>query len=404
MEKAVSKKNRNVKTKSRKKRVLRKGAFFWLLVMIIAGGILWRQQNNTINLMEVFQQEPVQERQEAIPLLTYNPSEPNYFGIYEKDLIYSSKDGIKRLTLDGSIIWSQAYSMKKPYLVVSTPYVGVGDIGGQDIYIFEGKGLLYSIKAAYPILEFILTEQGWVGVLQQTPTGHQVSIYDPKGNIQIDHITYLEKDGQPMSIFISPNGEQLVTSYVDTYSSEILSKLTFFNIGALGELQIDSITGAHHYSNMLIPLGKFFDSNTFVAISEQKLMGFDVNTNPVEIWNYAFTQKVRRVSAKGSQSVALAFGDPLPGETGEQQEITRIYNQQGKILGEFITKEPVDYLHHTDSLTIIGAGRTFYGITSKGKQLWEYKATKDIKAFLPFGGNKSFLLVSQDQVEWIDIY
>lgn len=391
------------KINQRKKRRVKKKTIFWMIIMVVAAFGLWYQQNHSLHVTTSFQSQVVEENKELTTLLTYDPLDQSSFGVYEKDMIQCTKDGVKRITLDGHTVWSQAYFMNRPSLIVSNPYVGVGDIGGQQIYAFGDKGKAYIVETSYPILQFTLTQKGFLGVLQQTPTGHQISVYDNQGKILVDHITYAEKDGQPLGIFLSPEGEQLVTSYVDTNGNEILSKLTFFNIGEIGEGQIDSISGSYHYPNLLIPQGTFLDDHTFIAIGDQKILSFQVNKKPIESWSYLYSQKVRKVSMKGKKSFALAFGDPLAGAHEENGEIARIYDQQGKVLGEQQIKAPVDYLYHTDNITIVGTGRTFYGMNTKGKILWEYTATKDIKAFLPFSDYKNFLIVSQEDVTFMQL-
>ncbi len=394
--------------REKKKQKMRRKRFFWLLVMLIAVFGLWYQENHTLNIKAVFQsEEKNQEGTESktmIPLFTYDPLDCASFGIYEKDIIQSTKDGIKRLTIDGKTLWSYAYFMNRPFLMIHDAYIGVVDIGGNKAAVLGDKGEIYTIETLYPILQCTLSQQGSLAIVQQTTTGHQISVYNKEGHVLMDHITYVEKDGQPINIVLSPDGDQLVTSYVDTNGSEVLSKLTFFNMGDGGEQQVDSISGSYHYPNMLIPEGNFLDNHTFIAIGDEKMISFNVDINPVEYWSNVFSHKIRRVSMEGNKSFALAFGDPLAGKDGkgEEGEVTRIYNKQGKMVGEQFIQSPVDYLYHTDHITIVGVGRTFYGLNTKGRVLWDYTATKDIKAFLPFD-NKNFLVVSTEQVEIVQI-
>ena len=82
---------------------------------------------------------------EVVTSLSRGEDTSVYYQIMRKGMIRYSKDGMAMTDKSGNLIWSQTYEMTSPAIAVSDPYVAVGDIGANTIYIFNEYGQLGGI-------------------------------------------------------------------------------------------------------------------------------------------------------------------------------------------------------------------------------------------------------------------
>ena len=99
---------------------------------------------------------------EVVTSLSRGDDTSVYYQIMRKGMIRYSKDGMAMTDKSGNLIWTQTYEMTSPAIAVSDPYVAVGDIGANTIYIFNEYGQLGRINTDVPIQEFLHK-----GLLQQ---------------------------------------------------------------------------------------------------------------------------------------------------------------------------------------------------------------------------------------------
>ena len=102
-----------------------------------------------------------------------------------------SRDGIAFLNKKGEEQWNQPYQIKNPLVHVAGNSAATADRGGNDIYVFDKKGLRGEIHTNYPIEQFAISENGIVSVLLKNESTPQVVCYDAAGNVLVEHRTSL---------------------------------------------------------------------------------------------------------------------------------------------------------------------------------------------------------------------
>lgn len=81
----------------------------------------------------------------------------------------------------GNLIWTQTYEMTSPAIAVSDPYVAVGDIGANTIYIFNEYGQLGRINTDVPIQEIRISAQGVIAAVLSDSATNYINLYDKQG-------------------------------------------------------------------------------------------------------------------------------------------------------------------------------------------------------------------------------
>ena len=104
-----------------------------------------------------------------------------------------------------------------------------------------------------------------------------------------------------------------------------------------------------------------------------------------------------------SSYLVLALAEPLPGVQGEEKGTLVFYNAKGKKEHSYQAEGDVTYLYADDSMVIVGVNRNFYGLDTKGRELFKYTALKDVKEILPLKNGKKVAIISKDSVDLMEI-
>ena len=91
--------------------------------------------------------------------------------------------------------------MTTPILKINEPFIAVGEENGKKIILLNEKGLVYSITTEEAIVDFSISQGGYLTYIGETKDGHTVKAFDNKGNsIGLNRITYIEDAGYPLTL------------------------------------------------------------------------------------------------------------------------------------------------------------------------------------------------------------
>ena len=126
-----------------------------------------------------------------------------------------SKDGASYIDNQGKEIWVQSFEMKSPTACVSGNYAAVADQQGNSIYICNKGGPVGKATTLLPILRVTVSAKGMVAALQEDSKASYIYFYKKDGSaLDINVKSLLSGDGYPVDLSLSPNGTQLITSYM----------------------------------------------------------------------------------------------------------------------------------------------------------------------------------------------
>jgi len=324
-------------------------------------------------------------------------------GMYGDKYVQCSKDGIKLMNFGGVAEWDKPYDMTHPELKIKYPYIVSADKGGNSIYILKEDGEVYNLKTKFPILMYDINEKGILTVVEENESEHFIGIYNNKGELLAKRTTYTQQDGIPIGIAINDTGEKIVTSYIDINGAEIVTKLTFFEFGSDGENYADKIVGSKHFTNSLIPKIKFIDENNLVAIGDNLIIGYNVDTTPKETFEEELTNKIVSVDINSDFGFVVGYGELNVGKESKLENKVVLYNKLGKNIGQLDVGKKPEFIKSKENITIIGYGRNYYGVDRKGKVKWLYEATRDVKDIRPLKNGKEYLMVYKNMIQILKI-
>lgn len=320
-------------------------------------------------------------------------------GMYKNKYVQCSKDGIKLMNIGGAADWDKPYDMRQAELKIKYPYIASADKGGNIIYLFKEEGEIYNLKTKFPILMYDINKRGILTLVEENGDEHFMSIYDNEGNLLAKRTTYAQQDGIPIAIAVNNTGEKIVTSYIDINGAEIINKLTFFDFGSDGGNYNDKIVGSKKFVNALIPQMKFIDENSLVAIGDNVIIGYDVETVPKETFKKELKNKITSVDINPNFGFVVGYGELNVGSESELENKVVLYNKSGKSIGEFEVGKKPDFIKSEGKITVVGYGRSYYGVDRTGKVKWTYETTRDVKDIISLDNGKKYLMVYKNMIE-----
>ncbi|MCR4866507.1 MAG: DUF5711 family protein [Lachnospiraceae bacterium] len=251
----------------------------------------------------------------------------SYVNNYGSIIVYS-KDGVSCINEKGSVIWNMTYEMQNPILKRSSEYVGVGDYDGHKIYVVDSAGTVYEIDTTLPLRDFSVSKEGLVAAILEDSANSWVNVYNVKGEKIVEIKATMSKTGYPLCVAIS--GEVMAVSYLHVDSDVMKSGVTFYNFGGVGENVTDRIVSSYEYPDAVVPTLDFIDSDTLMALADNRLMFYEGSKIPKSTADILFAESVLGVYY-GKTYVCLVSYD----SSGEDKYKMDIYDTKGRKTGSY---------------------------------------------------------------------
>ncbi|MDO4437965.1 MAG: DUF5711 family protein [Eubacteriales bacterium] len=155
---------------------------------------------------------------------------------YADGMIRYSKDGASYIDSDGKTIWEKSFQMNSPAADVNGEYAVIADEGGSSIYIFNETGNTGTTTTLLPLTKAVVSQYGVVFAILKDKNAEWISAFKPDGGaIDLSVKSIISGDGYPVDISVSPDGSQLITSYVSIENGVVSNKVIFRNFGEIGK-------------------------------------------------------------------------------------------------------------------------------------------------------------------------
>lgn len=225
-----------------------------------------------------------------------------YYHVSPHGMIRYSKDGISLTDRSGVTVWNQTYEMSAPIMSASDTYMAIGDMEGNDIYIFNRYGQCGHLTTAVPIQAIRLSDQGIVAAILSDSTSNYINYYDQEGSELVSIKATLENTGYPLALDLSPDASRLAVSYLDISGGSVRSKIVFYDFSNTGsnhvmrEVMIDS----------LCPKIAFLDASRAAVFTNEGFEYFNLGTTVEEGAKVTFEDEIKSVLS-GSQKIGFIF-------------------------------------------------------------------------------------------------
>lgn len=316
-----------------------------------------------------------------------------------QNIIRYSKDGINCMSADGSALWNMTYDMQSPVVRTCNETVAVGDYNGNTIYVANSEGTLGSFGTNLPIRDFCVSSQGVVAAILDDGDITRIKLFDTSGTELAAIKATMANSGYPTSMSISPNGELLAVCYLKESGGTLLTGVTFFNFGDVGQNETDNMVSSFKYEDTIIPYDVFLNSSTNMAVTDNSVIfykGADVPNNPVV--NDIGQTQILSVYNSDSYAGIISSGTAEDGA----YKLT-VYNTSGKeVLEKYFDFAYTDMFFSDDQFVIYNDTEwQLYGID--GTLRFEGEFDENIRTIIPGSSRNKFTIVTADSIDQIEL-
>ena len=316
---------------------------------------------------------------------------------FNGNILSYSKDGANAVDPAGKLLWNRTFDMQSPLASISGGMAAFADYGGNVVYLQSESLESATISTDMPIRQIAVAESGYVAAVLSDTDVTWIYLYDMNGSGIAYFRTTMEKSGYPVTIDISPNGELVCVSYYSLDCNDIKSSVAFFNFGPVGQNSIDNYVSGYNYSNILVPFVKFLDSQTAVAVSDERISFYSGEHKPVSISEMFIIDDIQSVYY-GDGAVAVIYKEPAQ----DAKYRMEVYNNNGEI--SFQKKFDFDYAGveiSKDSIVLYG-DNNLYISTIAGNIKYEGTYESPILMVAPTVAVNRYTVVTEDTIDTVE--
>ena len=206
-------------------------------------------------------------------------SESSFAGYmnFGNNVLKYSKDGAAYTDNQGKDIWIQSYEMKSPVAVVNGDYAAIADQQGNTIQICDKSGNLGTATTLLPITKVAVSAHGVAAAILEDSRAGYITFFRKDGTpLDIMVKSTLEKDGYPIDLSLSPDGTQLMVSYVYLSNGTAKGQVVFYNFSEIGKNVPGRVVGGYKdiYDNSLVARVRFLTETYSCAFADSSLTFF----------------------------------------------------------------------------------------------------------------------------------
>ena len=318
-------------------------------------------------------------------------------------LLRYSKDGVSYSENLNTTVWNQTFEMASARVETCKDYLAIGDIGSNQVRIFNQRGQVGSVVTAHPIVDLAVAGQGVVAVVLSEEDQNYITLYDNKGEVLVDIRTNIEQSGYPLDIAISEDGEKVAISYLNIQEGSIGTHMVFYNFGALGQNSVDKIVGNFQYEE-IFPKIEFIDNTTLAAYGEKQFILYSAAYTPEVLKQVEFSDEIKSIFIS-DKYLGFVFRNPTQVPEGESLPEGKyhmaVYTASGRLYMEkdfdfeyeSIVSSNEEIIMYNDSECVM--------YTYGGKEKFRYTFSEPIIKLLPKNAGDVYILIGSSAIQEI---
>ncbi len=158
------------------------------------------------------------------------------YAVYADGLVKITRDGASYINASGKTVWNQSYEMDTPTFSVNGEYVAIAEQGKTHIYIMGPSGTTGEAETTLPITKVAVSGKGVVYALLEDTDASYITVFSKEGSaLDITVKSVIGGDGYPLDISVSPDGTELMASFVYPENGSVRSKVVFYNFSEVGQ-------------------------------------------------------------------------------------------------------------------------------------------------------------------------
>lgn len=315
---------------------------------------------------------------------------------YGSSVIKYSNDGAVAIDQDGKQLWNGSYEMANPIADTCGNYTVVADKGSKSIHIFNQKGVAGSFETIYDIVKVEVARQGVVAVLMEDGDSNYIQVLDLDGTELWVKKTSVNKEGFPLDISLSDNGQKLIASYLTVTDGKLIDNVSCFNFSEVGKNKKDNFVGGWKAEEgIIVPRVAFANNDTISIFKNNGLKIGSMPEIPSILEELNFEEKIQSILYNKKY-----IGVVLEAAEGEAKHLL-LYNLKGKkVLDKsinfdykkiFLAEEEIIFTNDTSCIIMKVSGKV------KFKGTFEEK----IEAVYPINNLDRYFLISGNKISQI---
>jgi len=247
-----------------------------------------------------------------------------------QSILTYDKDGAHCQDAIGSVLWNQTYEMQDIKIDTNGNVVGIGNYNGRNIFVLNERQQISTISTTMPIRNLCVSETGTCTVVMYDTDVTYLYTYNSDGEMIVKGQNYMSNSGYPAAIGLSPNGKLLMVGYMHVDAGAIVTSISFFNFGAVGENYTDHMVSGFDYIDTIVPEVGFLSNSTAYAIGDSRIMFYTGDEQPTTKAEYLLDKEILSVFANNGH-LGVVFGN----NNDEGQYRMSVYNSNGDLQGEY---------------------------------------------------------------------
>ncbi|RGY97699.1 DUF5711 family protein [Clostridium sp. AM58-1XD] len=158
------------------------------------------------------------------------------YAAFGGNVLKYTKDGASYINSEGKTIWMQSYEMKAPIVSVNGDYAVIADQQGNTIYICNKEGCQGTASTVLPIVKVAVAQNGLTAAILEDARASYIQYYKKDGSaMKLMIKSVLAGDGYPVDIGISPDGTQLIVSFIHLSQGEMAQRVVIYDFSEIGK-------------------------------------------------------------------------------------------------------------------------------------------------------------------------
>lgn len=316
----------------------------------------------------------------------------------QNSVLTYSKDGAHCTDTKGNVVWNQTYEIQDIKIATCQNAVAIGNYNGRSIYLGNTEKQLGEITTTMPIRNLTVSAAGYVTAVLADTNVTWINTYNAEGETIYSGQTHMQNSGYPAAVSLSPNGELLGVSYVYVDAGILKTNIAFYNFGPVGANQSDYMVSVYTYSDLIVPMVQFMDTETMFAVGDNRLMIYKGSQKPVTQAEYLYDKDIQSVFYS-DKYVGLVFLS----DDSDARYIMDVYNSKAEKVGS--------YSFDTDYNDIIFGQDTFTAynetdclvMTLEGTEKYNGHFSKSVDLLIPTGSAYKYLLITENSIDTIQL-
>ncbi|MDO4555423.1 MAG: DUF5711 family protein [Lachnospiraceae bacterium] len=333
--------------------------------------------------------------------LTSTPnSDANYtqFATFGNGYFKYSKDGVSYLDADENIIWTEAYNMEQPSISIAGEYAAIADLDGNQVKIYDVKGITGDYSMPYPIRNVQMANQGVFCIVLEGDDANYIRLYDSNGGLLADIKTQIENNGYPLAVAISSDGEKLAASFYGAEGINSKNVLSFYNFGEGGKGQNGNLVGTYQFEDMLIPKIVFMDDETVCVVGDNQTIFYQMKEKPKKIREINFDTEIKSVFSDEKYIGFVIENDEADVESALAKKYQiLLYNKYGKLKESFGREVIYENIRLQDNVIYCYSESECSLLRTNGTEFFCKNMGQNIVNILPGRNRREFLFLYSDR-------